>query len=118
MWTDVSLGCILSSGIADLCGQCHIQLLGELPGCFPQRRRQLGVRVPVSLPPRRCLSLSAFFALAVVGKVYLTVVSICFSLVADRLEHLFMRLLAICVSLGKCLFESFAHCLIVLFVCS
>ena len=40
------------------------------------------------------------------------------SLVADHLEHLFMRLLAICVSLGKCLFESLAHRLIVLFVCS
>lgn len=64
------------------------------------------------------LVIICFFALAVVGKVYLTVVSICFSLVADRLEHLFMHLLAICVSLGKCLFESFAHCLIVLFVCS
>lgn len=70
---------------------------------------------PTSSP---ALVIICFFTLVVVGKVCLTVVSICFALVADRLEHLSMRLLAICVSLEKCLFESFAHCLIVLFVCS
>ena len=40
---------------------------------------------------------------------YLVVVSVCISLTADYLEHLFMYLLAIRVSLEKCLLTSFAH---------
>ena len=73
--------------------------------CYPTVR----VRVPVPLPNITDVCLF-IFALLVGVKCYLNIVSIGISLMAKDVEHLFMCLLAICVSsLEKYPFKSFAH---------
>ena len=78
-------------------------------------------RIPFPVYPHQHLLFAVFLMIVILTGVrrYLIVVLDCVSLMISDVEHLFICLLAICVSsLEKCLFRFFTHFLIMLFVFS